>query len=117
MGEPAAQDGVTAQHSGLLRVQVCYAETTQQILRDVLVPSGSTIRQAIQQSGVEAELPVKPLENNRVGIFGKLKTLDTVLREGDRVEIYRPLLADPKEARRRRAEKKKAERARSSDTH
>ncbi|NEX59748.1 RnfH family protein [Noviherbaspirillum galbum] len=90
-----------------LRVQVCYARPERQILMDIMVAQGSTLRQAIDASGMLAEAPEIDLDQARVGIHGKVKTLDTVLREGDRVEIYRPLIADPMESRRRRAEKKR----------
>lgn len=91
-----------------LNVQVCYARPDRQFLLEMRVASGTTLEQAIRQSGVLAEAPEIDLAVSRVGIFGKLKTLDTVLRDSDRVEIYRPLVADPKDARRRRAGKKKA---------
>jgi putative ubiquitin-RnfH superfamily antitoxin RatB of RatAB toxin-antitoxin module len=90
----------------LLTVQVCYARPDRQYLRELEVPAGTTLHQAIDSSGVVAEAPEIDLSVWRVGIHGKLKPLDTVLREGDRVEIYRPLTADPKEARRRRAVKR-----------
>ena len=87
-------------------VQVCYATPERQILRDLRVPAGTSLHQAIKLSGVIEEAPEIDLSVWRVGIHGKLKALDTVLRELDRVEIYRPLTADPMEARRRRAEKR-----------
>jgi putative ubiquitin-RnfH superfamily antitoxin RatB of RatAB toxin-antitoxin module len=71
------------------------------------VEPGTTIGQAIEQSGVLQEFPEINLVTQPVGIYAKKKTLETVLRERDRVEIYRPLVADPKDSRRRRAEKKK----------
>ncbi|HYD81421.1 MAG TPA: RnfH family protein [Paucimonas sp.] len=89
-----------------LHVQVCYARPEAQFLRDLIVPAGTTLGQAIVQSGLLQARPEIDLQACRVGIYGKLKELDTVLREHDRVEIYRPLIADPKEARRKRAEKK-----------
>ncbi len=67
------------------------------------VPAGTTLGQALEQSGVLREFPGIDLAVNMVGIYGKKKSLDTVLREHDRIEVYRPLQADPKEARRRRA--------------
>lgn len=91
------------QADGCLRVQVCYARPGLHILRDLGVAPGATLEDAVRQSGVLEEAGVPDLAGCRVGIFGKLKTRDTPLREGDRVEIYRPLTADPKEARRRRA--------------
>lgn len=89
-----------------IRIQVCYAAPGKQLLRELRLPAGTTLQAAIERSGLLAELPGIDLSNCRVGIYGKLKPSDTVLREHDRVEIYRPLIADPKEARRRRAVKK-----------
>ena len=84
-------------------VQVCYALPDAAFLRTLELPAGSTVRQAIEQSGVLQQHPEIDLAVNMIGIYGKKKTLDTVLRVQDRVEVYRPLQADPKEARRRRA--------------
>lgn len=86
-----------------IRVQVCYARRDRQFLRELNVPLGTNLRTAIEQSRVLLEAPEIDLAAFRVGVYGKLKTLETVLREHDRVEIYRPLIADPKESRRRRA--------------
>ena len=91
-----------------LRVQVCYATPAAEILLDLQVAPGTTIEQAIVQSGILAQVPGIDLAVQPVGIYSKKKPLDTVLREHDRIEIYRPLLADPKETRRKRAEKKAA---------
>jgi uncharacterized protein len=88
----------------VLAVQVCYAGPQRHVLRDLQVPAGTTLHQAIKLSGVLEAAPEIDLSVWRVGIHGKLKTLDAVLRENDRVEIYRPLIADPKQARRMRAE-------------
>ncbi|MBS1170144.1 MAG: RnfH family protein [Burkholderiaceae bacterium] len=88
-----------------MAVQVCYAKHDGAILRQVFVPAGATVEQAIRQSGILQQVPEIDLAHNRTGIFGKLKPLDAVVREHDRIEIYRPLIADPKEARRRRAER------------
>ncbi len=90
----------------LMQVTLCYATPTQDYLREVRVAPGATIGQAIDASGMLAELPEIDLAAHPVGIFGKKKLLDTVLREHDRIEIYRPLVADPKDSRRRRALKK-----------
>jgi len=92
--------------AGQLSVQVCYATATREILLNVTVGEGSTIEQAINASGILQAVPEIDLATHPVGVFGKKKTLDGLLRGGDRVEIYRPLVADPKESRRRRAEKK-----------
>ncbi len=91
-----------------IRVQVCYATPTGQFLRELHVPQGATVEMAIVGSGLLAQAPEIDLLVCQVGIYNKLKRLDTLLREHDRVEIYRPLLADPKESRRFRAEKKNA---------
>ncbi len=86
-----------------LTVEVAYALPDQQTLLRVQVRNGATVREAIEQSGVLVTHPEIDLASNRVGVFGKLAKLDATLREGDRVEIYRPLLADPKEVRKLRA--------------
>lgn len=91
-----------------LNVQLCYAAPLREYLRDLQVAPGTTIEQAIIQSGVLEDIPGIDLAAQPVGIFGKKRPLDTVLREHDRIEIYRPLVADPKESRRRRSEKKAA---------
>ena len=85
-----------------IHVQVCYAGATAQWLRDLTVAAGTTLEQAVAASGLLADAPEIDLATMPVGIFSKKKALDTVLREHDRVEIYRPLIADPKHARRRR---------------
>ena len=90
-----------------IHVEVVYAQPEQAHLIALQLPAGSTIMRAIQDSGVLQRCPEINLALNKVGIFGKLKDLDTVLREGDRVEIYRSLRADPKEARRQRVENKR----------
>lgn len=86
-----------------MQVQLCYAAPGLQILRDLEVAPGCTIQQAILDSGLLREQPAIDLSTCKVGIFGKVKALDTPLREHDRIEIYRPLIADPKQSRRRRA--------------
>ncbi len=89
-------------------VQVCYATPLREYLRDLTVEQGTTIEQAIMQSGVLTDIPGIDLALQPVGLYGKKRPLDTVLRERDRIEIYRALVADPKESRRRRADKKLA---------
>ena len=90
-----------------LRVEVAFALPTEQVLLTVDVPAGATVETAIRASGVLERVPAIDLGVHRVGIFGKLARLDAPLREGDRVEIYRPLTVDPKEARRRRVEERR----------
>ena len=89
-----------------IRVQVCYARPDGVFLRELTVAQGTTIAQAIAQSGVCEEVAGIDLALQPVGLYGKKRPLETVLRERDRIEIYRPLVADPKESRRRRADKK-----------
>jgi putative ubiquitin-RnfH superfamily antitoxin RatB of RatAB toxin-antitoxin module len=89
-----------------LHIHVCYAVPGEVFLRVLSVDQGTTIAQAIEQSGVLAAFPSIDLALQPVGIYGKKRALDTLVREHDRIEIYRPLVADPKESRRRRAEKK-----------
>ena len=90
------------------RVAVCYALPDASFLVQLEVDAGTTIAEAIAASGVLARFPEIDLARNKLGLFGKLKPADTVLRDGDRVEIYRPLQADPMESRRRRARHKAA---------
>jgi putative ubiquitin-RnfH superfamily antitoxin RatB of RatAB toxin-antitoxin module len=89
-----------------IKAQVCYLTPDAQRLHHVILPLGVTIKEAIVQSGILNEAPEIDLAIFPVGIYSKKKSLDTEVREGDRVEIYRPLVADPKESRRRRAQKK-----------
>ncbi|MBC7499378.1 MAG: RnfH family protein [Herminiimonas sp.] len=95
-----------AEQTSVIRVQVCHATPAQQFLRTVDIGCGSTMQMAIDISGVLDACPEIHLDSCKTGLHGKLRPRDTVLRDGDRVEIYRPLIADPMEARRRRAEKK-----------
>ena len=86
-----------------IRVEVAYALRDQEALLEVHVKPGSTVREVIEASGILKRFPQIDLDRDKVGVFGKLKPLDAPLRPGDRVEIYRPLVADPKEVRRLRA--------------
>jgi putative ubiquitin-RnfH superfamily antitoxin RatB of RatAB toxin-antitoxin module len=88
-----------------IKIQVCYAPPGKPFILTLEVPESSSLEQAIVLSGILAAFPEIDLSQSKVGIFGKLKTLDVNLRQGDRVEIYRALVADPMEARRRRAVK------------
>ena len=95
-----------------LSIEVCYALATEQTLVELDLPAGATLREAIEASGIlqrypQIDLGVSGLQEGhaKVGIFGKLKPLDTVLADHDRVEIYRPLVVDPKVSRQRRVEK------------
>jgi len=85
------------------RVEVVYATPGRQTVYALDVAAGATVRDAIERSGVLAAFPEIDLARNRVGIFGRLTALSAPLRDDDRVEILRPLAADPKDARRKRA--------------
>lgn len=83
-----------------IRVEVVYALPDRQRLQALTVPRGSTAREAVERSGLRQEFPEIDPDDNPIGIFGRRCPPDQVLRDGDRVEIYRPLKADPKEVRR-----------------
>lgn len=88
-----------------IKISLCYASGPNPLLRVLEVDAGTTIGQAIELSGMLQDAPEINLVTMPVGIYGKKKTLDTVVQARDRVEIYRPLIVDPKNARRRRAKK------------
>lgn len=95
-----------------IRVEVAYALPHKQKIISLLVEPGTTALQAVERSQIEEHFPGLDITSAKMGIFGQslgTKGLDSAdkyaLREGDRVEIYRPLVSDPKEARRKRAEK------------
>ena len=92
-------------------VEVAYALPDKQSLISLEVEEGTTIKEAIEASGVLDTYDQIDLTRDKVGIFSKFATLDTVLREKDRVEIYRPLIADPKKVRKERAAEGKAMRS------
>ena len=94
--------------SGKISIEVVYALPDEQILFKQQLPEGATVAEAIRLCGVLDRHPEINLSANKLGIFGKLAKADTVLRDRDRIEIYRPLLADPKEVRRKRAEEGRA---------
>lgn len=93
----------------LIRVEVVYALPQQQTVLSLRVTPEQTVRQIIEQSGVLQQYPEIDLGSNMVGVFGRQVKLEQSVHDGDRIEIYRPLLADPKEIRRRRAEQAKEE--------
>lgn len=90
----------------VLRVEVVYATREEQVLITLEVPPGTTVREAIERSDITTNSDIA-LAPGRVGIFGRLVDLETLVRAGDRVEIYRPLVVDPKEARRRRDKRRR----------
>lgn len=86
-----------------ITVEVAYALASEQVIVSIKAPNGITAKQAIQASGILNKYPEIDLAVNKIGIFGKPAKLDALLKDLDRVEIYRPLIADPKEARKQRA--------------
>lgn len=86
-----------------IRVEVVYSGAGQPVRRRVELADGSTVMQAIGASGIAAVLPDGAIDPARLGIFARKVMPDRLVREGDRIEIYRPLSLDPMEARRRRA--------------
>nr|WP_269140461.1 RnfH family protein [Providencia huaxiensis] len=90
-----------------LNIEVTYALPEKQFLLSVKVKEGSTIEEAILASGILALRDDIDLKKNKIGIYSRPAKLTDLVQDGDRVEIYRPLIADPKELRRKRAEKSK----------
>lgn len=86
-----------------IAVSVIYAEPEHAFTVELFLPNGATVADAIAGSGIRETLPGIDIRDDRLGIFARRVTPETVLHDGDRVEIYRPLLIDPKEARRKRA--------------
>lgn len=91
----------------VIEIEVVYAAVDRQILRTLSVPEGTTVRETVLKSGIGDEFPELDLNECPLGIFGKVVADSQVrlIQAGDRIEIYRPLLADPKEVRRLRAAK------------
>lgn len=87
----------------LLTVDVCYPLPDKQDVVRLRLPAGASLQQAVEASGLLAKYPEIDLGKNKFGIWNKLSKPDAVLRDMDRVEIYRPLIADPKEVRKQRA--------------
>ena len=85
-----------------MKISVSYAHPEKPAWMRLDVDEGCTLRAAIERSGILARYEDIDLERNKVGIFGKIKPLETVLAEGDRVEIYQPIVIDPKTAPRRK---------------
>ncbi|MBP1149100.1 MULTISPECIES: RnfH family protein [Methylocaldum] len=89
-----------------MKVEVAYAKPDVQVILTVNVPENATAETAIAASGILDRFPEIDLTKDKIGIFSKVCSIDQPIKPGDRVEIYRPLIADPKEARRARAAKK-----------
>lgn len=86
-----------------ISVEVAYALPQKQEVLSLKIRSGAPVSEALERSGILRDFPEIDLASAKVGIYGKPVKLDAVLRDKDRIEIYRPLLADPKEIRRKRA--------------
>jgi putative ubiquitin-RnfH superfamily antitoxin RatB of RatAB toxin-antitoxin module len=86
-----------------MKIEVAYALRHKQTLLNIEVDDTASVEDAILKSNILKKYPEINLKKNKVGIFGKITSLDVKLREKDRVEIYRPLIADPKEVRKQRA--------------
>ncbi len=91
--------------SSEISVEVAYALPEKQYLLKVRLPEGGDVEQAIQASGILELRPEIDLQSSKTGVYSRPVPLDHQLADGDRVEIYRPLIADPKELRRLRAER------------
>lgn len=94
--------------AGEVQIEVIYALAQRQEIARLTLPEGSTAQQAIEASGFLQKFPEIDLSKNKLGVYAKLVKPDTILRDRDRVEIYRPLIADPKEVRKQRAAEGKA---------
>jgi len=94
---------------GLMQIEVAYALPTKQSLVDVAIKEGATVEEVIRASNLLNEYPDIDLSSTKVGIWSRVVKLRDTVKDGDRIEIYRPLIADPKEIRKRRAEKAKEE--------
>ena len=99
-----------------INIEVCYALAAKQEIVSLKLPAGSTLGQALEASGLLAKYPEIDLKKNKFGVFAKLSKVDAVLRDKDRVEIYRPLIADPKEVRKQRAAEGKVMKKGAGDT-
>lgn len=91
----------------LITVEVAYALPDEQVILSLEAPANISVEQAIKRSGILERYPQINLDTDKVGIFGKICKLDATLNHKDRIEIYRPLIADPKESRRQKAEMEK----------
>jgi len=94
---------MASDNSATLRVEVAYARPDEQVVIPVEAPEGATVEQVIVLSRIQERFPDINPQTAKVGVFGKLAKPSAVVRAGDRVEIYRPLLADPKAVRKQRA--------------
>jgi hypothetical protein len=94
----------------VINIEIAYALPTEQVILALEIPKECTVEEAIKRSGILERFPQIDLSTDKVGIFGKMCKLNATMHDKDRIEIYRKLIADPKESRRQQAEmqKKKA---------
>ena len=88
-----------------INIQICFAIGADVQMLELEIAPNLTIQNVLDDSNISQQLPSLSRESMKLGIFGKIKSMDTELRDGDRLEIYQPLLAQPMESRRRRAKK------------
>lgn len=100
----------------MITIEVCYAQAARQEQIRVKLPTGATLQQALEASGLLAKYPEIDVKKGKFGIWNKLSKPDAVLRDKDRIEIYRPLIADPKEVRKQRAAEGKVMKKGAGDT-
>lgn len=110
-------EGKEPQKGETIAVEVAYARPDVQVILPVEVAAGATVADALSQSRIGDRFPEIDLKTAKVGIFGKLTRMETILKPRDRVEIYRPLIADPKEVRRQRAAEGKPTRKGGASDH
>jgi putative ubiquitin-RnfH superfamily antitoxin RatB of RatAB toxin-antitoxin module len=96
-----------ASHEKTIKIEVVYALPGHQVMRELRLPGGTTVKEAVERSGIIDLYPDIDFSRNKLGIFGKLVDPDRTLHAEDRVEIYRPLARDPKEIRRERARRRR----------
>ena len=94
----------------MIRIEIVYALAQRQTLMELTVPPGTTVRGALEASPIAALHPELDWTRNRVGIFGHVVSFDRMVEHGERIEIYRPLVADPKASRHARVAKRRADR-------
>lgn len=94
----------------MIRIEIVYALPERQTLLELTVPAGTTVAAALEGSPIASLHPELDWSQNRVGIFGRVVSFDRLVEKGDRIEIYRPLVADPKASRHARVAKRRGER-------
>lgn len=108
-GGPAAPTGTPADTAARIRVEVAAALPERQFVLALELAAGTTLIEAVKQADLSRRLPGLEVDETRLGIYGRLRPPETLLEDGDRVEVYRPLTADPKEIRRQLADVERAQ--------